>query len=303
MHNDTQNIFIDLPSDDSLSIDLTQILASGEQQHAQHHISPNIQDADILISSTSRITATLNSNKDLSKLKFVQLIDCGPAPDILSQTRVESGNNAVTIANTSPVLAPHVAEWCIEQYMRSDRIAKVVQNTATLNAGIIGFGMLGTYIAALADQKFRHIWISDIRTPRQLATLKLKVRRLSLDLLLSRSDVVFVAAHYGPTADPLLSRRELRLMGDVQLVINPSDHRVLERPTFDLPEVIEPDASNAQSIQPQQHAQKIVQFIQDNIYRIGQSQQPLGIVETIDYPPIGDPAFWSSKMHPNQTPL
>lgn len=301
MHNNTQNIFIDLPSDDSLSIDLTQMLAFGEQQHAQHHISQNIQDADIIISSTPRVTATLNGNKDLPRLKFVQLIDCGSEPDTLSQTRVESGNNAIGIANTSPVLAPHVAEWCIEQYLQSDRIAKVVQNTATLNAGIIGFGTLGIHIAALASPRFRHIWISDIRTPRQLATSKFKVRRLSLDLLLSRSDVVFVAAHHGPTADPLLSRRELRLMGNVQLVINPSDARVLERPTFDLPEVIEPDASDGQPIRPQQHLEKVIQFTQHNIYRIGRSQQPLGIVETIDYPPIGDPAFWSSKMHPNQT--
>ena len=96
-------------------------------------------------------------------------------------------------------------------------------------AGIIGFGSLGYELGKRLNELGAKIWVNDIRTPQQMSFQSVGARRSSLDLLMSQSDIVFVAVHHGPTSDPLLSHRELHLLEIGATVINMSGEKVVDR--------------------------------------------------------------------------
>ncbi len=282
--------YLNLPPEDAVSRALSQRTDEEEGLEFTDHL----EDACCIVSPSTNLTHL--EKVDLPKLRFLQIIDCGSGEPF-------SADRNITVANTSPILAPHAAEWAVMRLHSANRMALRELDFSNLKVGIIGFGTLGAEIASITTRQFATTWIADIRTPRQLAMSRLGVRRLTLDFLLSKSDVVFVAVHHGPTADPLLSSRESRLMEKhVLLVVNASDHRVLEHSAFDRIGVTETD-DGEQPIKPQEHAEEVASFIARNIQRAANGERPAGIVETLDFPSAGDPAFWSSRMSPTQRDL
>ena len=158
-------------------------------------------------------------------------------------------------------------------------------------------------------------------------------RRSSRDMLMSRSDIIFIAVHHGPTSDPLLTTRDLRLLDSGATIINLSDQKVVDHQAIktlntrhernlhyrqmppnlppklpsdlppNLPPNLPPDLpSDLPNTSPSRQPQTIAHWISQNLTHYATNHQPHSIVEHVTHPHAGDPAFWSSKMHPRQTP-
>ena len=78
--------------------------------------------------------------------------------------------------------------------------------------------------------RYRHFFDSFLQTPSELIDFGL--RWMPLDQLLSTSDVVVVAVHRGPTADPLLGERETRLLDPRAWVVDVSENGVVDPSAF-----------------------------------------------------------------------
>lgn len=221
----------------------------------------------------------------------------------------------ITITGASPVLAPHIADYCTGQ------ISKLLDRTgfAGLKIGIIGIGRVGTVMADQCARLGATVFYSDIRTPMHGSASSF--RRITMDMLLSTCDVVSLHAQWDKSAsNPLIRERELRLMGAHSVLINAADARLvdnaalagslsrseiggavldIERPAADLFEGM----SNVK-LSPYTAARSagsdaaVARFVMENITAALAGDTPAGIVETIGLPRAGDPAFWASKMYP-----
>lgn len=250
--------------------------------------------------------AVVSSTRDIDHLPaslpdgvgILQLVDCGTG-----ERFGETGG--LMVANVSPILAERAALWATSQvrFARDEMAASRLNGP--IQVGVIGIGALGSRIVrglqGDRDEGVESIVVADTRTPRQGLLRELGVRRSTLDLLLSTSDVVVVAVHRGPTSLPLLGSRELRLVGDHVWVVNASGGgvvedsgsetgltgvKVVERPTSELSRDIEV------------HGRDIAGAVVRNLRRFAVGEQPVGLVEPVTYPRAGDPAFWSSRMSP-----
>ena len=292
-------IFLALPEQDAISDALTNALADAKNPRlAGCELTHDICQAEILISDTQ--TIEFDFTELPQRVAYIQLIDCGSGAP-------HSTDENLTIANPSSLLAPNAAKLAIQQWQSS---VGHLQDQSEISAGIIGFGMLGYEIAKSLNQIATKIWISDIRTPRQESLHEVGARRSSLDMLLSTCDTIFVAIHPGPTSNPLLSRRELRLPSVNTTIVNLSNPQVIDIQAIENLNTnynrniiyLEPDINPADSTR-NQSAKSLTDYILDNVKRYAQNQQPRSIVEPVTFPKAGDPAFWASKMHPRQTPI
>ena len=247
------------------------------------------------------ITDTETQSNELPRLPasvdYLQLIDCGSgAPNISDEN--------LTVANASSLLVKDPADWATDQWrIRGRRKGEQV-------AGIIGFGTLGFELGRRLNASGATIWVNDIRTPRQQSFQSVGGRRSSLDMLLSRSDVVFVAVHHGPTTDPLLSNRELRLLNVGATVINMSGEEVVDREAVaslnrDENRQIDYRAmpSDLASASASRRPRATTHYVLDNLGEWAEGRKPRCIVEAVTHSAAGDPAFWSSRMSPPQTPV
>lgn len=258
-------------------------------------LTSDIGEAEVVITDSE--TQSNEFPRIPPSVKYLQLIDCGSgAPNISDED--------LTVANASSLLVDDPADWAIDQW-RIIRRRKPEQV-----AGIIGFGTLGYALGRHLKASGPTIWVNDIRTPRQQSFQSIGARRSSLDMLLSRSDVVFVAVHHGPTSSPLLSHRELRLLTVGATVINMSDEQVVDR------EAIESlnNTENRQidyrampadlaSASASRRPRATTHYILDNLGAWALGRQPRCIVEAVTHPAAGDPAFWASRMAPPQRPI
>ena len=252
---------------------------------------------------------------DLLDFGLVQFAGCRPPGPILEI----AASGRIKIAGISPVISQRVAN-------------RVTGFTGPLPAvpvgdwGVVGLGTVGTDVARRAVANRSKVSIAEIRTPRSGILSELGVRRNSLDLLVAGSDVVTLHVHAGPTASPLISERELKLMKSDAVLINTSDTSVVDElaveqalrsgdlsgyatdcpgPTFETPEeslvsagklVVTTNPLTNQIGAPQQ----IARFIETNLKAFQNGGQIQGLYEPVDFPVSGDPSFWSSRMSPRQ---
>jgi phosphoglycerate dehydrogenase-like enzyme len=153
---------------------------------------------------------------------------------------------------------------------------------------------------------------------------RLGARRYTLDRLLSGCDVVSLHVPWGPTADPLIGARELRLMPELSVLVNTADARVVENDALaselaagslsgaalDVrPDLLEaagqrlaglPNVLITPYVAGRSPAgdRAVAEFVVANIERAMRGEQPLGLVEVNQFPRAGDPAFWPSRMAP-----
>ena len=248
--------------------------------------------------------------------------------------------SGVTVAGAAPVLARNVAEHAIglavaaalpdgpRGMLSRDVISRVkggpqANPFAGKTVGIVGFGRVGQAVAAAAKLRESRLLYADIRTASYDRSKTPPVRRSTLDLLLANSDFVFLCVQWGPTSNPMIEHRELRLLKDGSVLVNAADARLVDgaalgealrsgriRAGLDIEEPMagEIAALPGTVVTPyvaarsQEADRAVARFVVDNIERALAAPDPAsaaeGIVEIIDFPRAGDPAFWSSKMAP-----
>ena len=263
-----------------------------------YELTGEIDGADVIVTDSATVAAKLSQLP--KSVRYLQLIDCGPGP-----TQVSA--EYVTFANASSILVEAAANWALEQWHEISGHSTPRTNNV---AGIVGFGFLGYELGRRLRKLDAQVWVNDIRTPRQQSFQPLGARRSSLDMLLSTSDVVFIAIHPGPTSSPLLTHRELRLLDTNAAIINLSGPQVVDKTAIqtlnstndrqiDYREMFSDRGDASATELPE----LLTRYILDNLRKYALGHQPRCIIEPVTHPLAGDPAFWSSRMHPRQTPV
>lgn len=293
---------------------------------------PNsLADFDAVVVGDCRLESPLNFPTDGGP-RFVQLTR-GNHRDIDAAALAADG---IVVAGASPVLAPWVSEHALGLgttaatndglwgMVSREAITGLVSQQRDLfygkTIGIVGFGRVGGAIAEADVLQDSTVIYADVRTIAPAKSPKRVVRRSTLDLLMSQSDFVFMNVQWGPTSNPLIDERELRLMKSGSVLVNTADARLIDsmalstalesgriRAGFDIEE---PEASQFGSlanavVTPYLAARcdeadaAVAEFVADNIDAALASDDTAvvrGIVEVVGFPRSGDPAFWSSKM-------
>ncbi len=294
--NDLHKIYLALPRRPAIHNALQNALQlASKLQLSGYMLTSDIEEAEVVITDSE--TQSNEFSQMPASVNYLQLIDCGSgAPNISDEN--------LTVANASALLVDDPTDWAIDQWgiiqrRRSEQVA-----------GIVGFGTLGYELGKRLNPSGATIWVNDIRTPRQQSFQSVGARRSSLDMLMSRSDVIFVAVHHGPTSNPLLSHRELRLLNVGATVINMSGESVVDREAIDNLNAAEQRQidyrsmpSDLASASASRRPRATTHWVLDNLGARALGRQPRCIVEAVTHPPAGDPAFWASRMSPPQTPI
>ena len=284
---------------------------------AQEFSGIDFGSEDVLLLGENGTSNELISQAELPSVGMIQNIGCTPSPALLAiASRSEL---QVIVAGISPNIAPRVAN-------------RVIGFTGPLTVrplpdwGVIGVGEVGVEVVKKALATRSSVGIAEIRTPRSGLLTELGVRRHSLDLLVAGSDVITIHVHAGSTTSPLISDRELRLMKSDAVLINTSSSSVVDESAViealergeiagyatDCPgdAISTTDESLAASgklivttnpLTNQIGApQQLAKYILANAEAFKSKSTVRGIYEPIDFPTIGDPSFWSSRMSPRQ---
>jgi hypothetical protein len=257
------------------------------------------------------VPLALTGDGDDSGPKFVQLTR-GHHRDVDVAGLSEMG---VTVAGASPVLAAPIADHCTQQISQ----LRSVNDMSGLTIGVVGFGRIGSVMATACARAGATVLYSDIRTPMHgLATA---FRRSTLDMLLSKSDVVSLHVQWDANAsNPLIRERELRLVGTDSILVNGADTRLVDNAALAewlsekkiggaVLDIEQPDAALFDGIpnttvtpytavRTPQNDSAVAAYVVKNGSTALTGGEPSGIVETIGLPRAGDPAFWPSKMYP-----
>ena len=298
MH-ERHKIHLALPRHDAIRVAIENSLATAANLELGNFVTTHdICEAEVVISDSATISNDLTNLPE--SVRYLQLIDCGSGGHHATE-------DDITVANSSSLLAESAANWAFEQW-------KAITNYTAVSyvpvAGIIGFGALGYELGRRLSNSGAQIWINDIRTPRQQSFQRIGARRSSLDMLLSTSDVVFVAIHPGPTSTPLLTHRELRLLTTNSAIINLSGPRVLDKAALDTLNTTHNRQIDYREMftdlgdtSATERPELLTRYILDNLGKYALGHQPRCIIEPVTHSLAGDPAFWSSRMHPRQTPV
>ena len=264
-------------------------------------VTTDISESQVVVASTAALDDLPTRLPD--QVQLLQMTDCGGA--------LQFAGSVAAIANTAAVLAKDAAGWAASiARTAADSIADQDSGNC-VQVGVIGIGNLGaSVVGELREQlgeMLGSIVVADIRTPRQQLLSDLAVRRYTLDMLLSTSDIVVVCVHHGPTSDPLLGPRELRLLDDRAWVIDasPSPGAVSELPEREtegtsITRMISRRNSDQHELNARAKADEVAGSVVANIARVQRGEPLKGVVEHVTFPSAGDPAFWSSRMSPVQ---
>ena len=236
--------------------------------------------------------AFYTSSKKDSNPELIQLLGHKVDPDVLLKMRQSN----ILVATVSPELAASVAS----------EVYKCITNKnytlSEINVGVVGFGEVGSRVGKSLMSKGIKVSYFDICTPLFDRTHS-SIRRMSLDLLLTRSDVISLHARVGPTSKFIISNRELSLIRKDSLIINFSDELLIDAdcksqiealkqsrryiPFDEIPEVMTRYPGLKESAW---------EFAIKNVVSYAKGNRPEGLIDYIDFPPAGDPSFWSSRM-------
>ena len=299
---DRHKIHIALPRRPAIRSGLENALQAASNLHlGSYEPTDKIDEAEVVVTDSETQSEEIGLLPD--SVRYLQLIDCGSGtPNMTSDD--------LTVANASSLLVHDPADWAIDQWREIARRSSRTRQKGPNVAGIIGFGSLGYELGKQLNELGAKIWVNDIRTPKQMSFQSVGARRSSLDMLLSTSDIVFVAVHHGPTSNPLLSRRELHLLEIGATVINMSGEKVVDREAIKMLNDFQERnidyremPSDLGSASASRRPRVATSWVLDNLGNYALNRQPRSIVEHVTYPAAGDPAFWASRMHPRQTPV
>jgi hypothetical protein len=272
-----------------------------------------LDDSDILI--VDELVTDQRSIFDKNPPGFVHFLDCRISIPLV----IELFNAQVPVAGISPAISQRVSNRVLG-------FAGPLHVKPDADWGIIGIGDVGFEVARNLTLSGANVGVADVRTPRARTLTELNVRRQSLDLLLSGSDAISIHIYPGPTACPLISEREINLMRPGATLVNTSDSSVVNENDVlkalsngllagyatDCPsdEINGADGSLISSgrllvtTNPLTNqigaAQQIAKHVYSNVQSFRAGTEITGLVELIDFPSVGDPSFWSSRMSPRQ---
>lgn len=354
-----KRVYLALPTEDSVAEAIHERLE--RRKFAKNlQVVEELSAAQVVVTSTADIDSLPERLPE--SVELLQLTDCGGGQ------RYRDAPN-LTISNASDLMCQQVSLGATLLLMSITPQLARDWRESLMQLGVIGLGTVArTFLDLLieisvpkdpdvAPEQYpfglNRLVISDIRTPRQghipllqrnFGHFGISARRVTLDQLLSTSDVVFVAAHHGTTADPLLGKREARLLSPKAWVIDASGSGVVARAAFNVvsPDVVErliasepPDRNSAgqetgeptsdesignsgsrpnyvrvDDIAPEvmrefnadlvPPTKVLAKFVPWKLRRYARGK-PILLVEHLDFPTAGDPAFWSSLMSPSQT--
>jgi hypothetical protein len=246
---------------------------------------------------------------------FVQFMGCQKSPTLIERL-VSAGT---TVAGISPVIAPRVANRVIG-------FGGPLRVKPDAQWGLVGFGENGVAVARKLEPTEASVTIAEIRTPRSGLLAELNVRRSSLDLMMAGSDAVSIHVSQGPTASQLISERELNLMKPGAVLVNTSHSSVVDeqaviaalsngslagyatdamsgvitgadKALFESGKIFASANRLTNQVGAPQHIAKLVAA---NIKAFQEGSPVQGLIDFVDFPKIGDPSFWSSRMSPRQ---
>lgn len=179
--------------------------------------------------------------------------------------------------------------------------------------GIVGLGRVGQTVA----RRLRVTGVTCNYSERRTATPgivdELGLRRQSLDRILTISDLVTFHVPAGPTAQPLVQARELRMFQPGAWLVNTGDSAVID--TNSLADALDRGFLQGAALDyefgttrsfttpglasecPEAHA-SAVRFALENLHRFERGEPPRSRVEILDLPPAGETSYWSSVMYP-----
>ena len=341
-----KRVYLALPASDAMEAAIRKRLKR-KKLAKQLEIVDELESAQVVVTSSDDI-GTLPECLPAS-VELLQLIDCGGGQ------RYRDAPN-LTITNAFDLYEVEIMMFASEVVHELSELRHAF-GAESLQLGLVGLGRLGvSLLKMLAESTDRHhddssdpmnfqpgsVVVNDIRTPPQGAMTALQklfgasdisVRRMSLDQLLSTSDVVVVAVYHGPTADPLLGDREARLLDSRAWVVDVSENGVVDPSAFvslkqyvsrlmDGEDSIDPDEPGASDrlragpvyvrvedavreklaifgIDTERDPKDIAKFVGWNLRRFSRGKS-INEVEHVDFPSAGDPAFWSSRMSPRE---
>jgi hypothetical protein len=223
---------------------------------------------------------------------FIQILNC----KIMSNDLKNLKSRNILVSSISPLIANQFAK-SINDYILSKNIRK-----SDLKVGLIGLGEIGSSVANKLISNNMEVYYHDITTPIH-SRINSQIRRISLDLLISRCQIVSLHVRPGPTSIPLISNRELSLMMEDSILINLSDEQLIDNSCISEIEEMKVDNryisfqnfSNNFDIKSCKDG-LVIEFITKNLFSFMEGELPKGLVDYIDFPSTGDPSFWSSKM-------
>ncbi|MBT3996319.1 MAG: hypothetical protein HOF01_11045 [Chloroflexi bacterium] len=314
------NTFLIAADADPVAKAIESLLSDGsgfQRVTAEEFVGTAFGIEDVLLLGENESSSELIPEAGLPSLGMIQHLGCRPSASLLNLP--SRSDSQVIVAGISPNISPRVAN-------------RVIGFTGPLPVrpmpdwGVIGVGEVGTEVVKKALGTRSSVGVAEIRTPRSGLLTELGVRRNSLDLLVAGSDVITIHVHAGPTTSPLISDRELGLMKSDAVLINTSDSSVVDEKAViealehgeiagyatDCPgdAVSAADESLAASgklivttnpLTNQIGApQQLAKYVVANVEAFKKKSTVRGMYEPIDFPAIGDPSFWSSRMSPRQ---
>ena len=178
----------------------------------------------------------------MPRLKLVQLLSAGYDDfNVEAATRRgvpvanNGGANKVAVAEHTLllILALYKRLWQHHSTLQQGRWLRETEHPLHLfelagkTVGLIGFGNIGQALAQRLQAFEATICYFDVlRYPAAETTLNAEY--VSLEELLSRSDVVSIHVPYTPSTENLIGRRELRLMKPSALLINTARGRIVD---------------------------------------------------------------------------
>ncbi len=256
-------------------------------------------------------------------IRFVQFTGCQQSSDLVASLHA----NDVTVANAGPAIAPFVAEQTMELIASALDLAGNSSRMSDLTVGIVGLGDVGIEVARRVHATGARIVYHDIRTVQQGFAAEVGARRQTLDRVLLDSDIVTIHVSDTPQTAGLLGEREFKLLKPGAVLVNTSLASAVDEdalaaalksgklsaaalgvietlpdgnanPLLDHPSVI---TRLQMATEIDAALDEIAALVADNVRRVEEGGSPIGLIEAIGFPGVGDPAFWSSHLAPRQT--
>jgi hypothetical protein len=245
--------------------------------------------------------------------EVVQFTSCRPSYELVNSLLAAR----IVVAGVAPVIADRVAKRVLG-------FAGALGVSDESSCGVIGLGRVGAEVTSYLTTKYGDVAVTDIRTPKAGLLDELGVRRKTLDLLMSGSNAISIHVSDGPTSRPLITARELNLLPEGAVAINTAHSQAIEEQDvidalrngilfgyatdcagelitqlsleseFKGKLIVTTNPLTNQIGAPQQ----IAKFILANAENLSTGREIEGTLEQVDFPDIGDPSFWSSKMSP-----
>ena len=190
-----------LPESLPPSVQLLQLTDCGGGQRFQHARDIRISNASLLYDTPVRVAS------------MIAIIDAGEqARHSTDKRMLQLG--IVGLGNVGIDIMLHTAKHLIEQSSAVSRLKLLPLDSIVVNDFDV------------TSEKLRSV-------QQALSEVDVSIRPADFDELLATSDIVVLAVHRGPTADPLLGAREVDLLSAHSWVIDLSEKGVVDRSAFD----------------------------------------------------------------------